>query len=365
MERFATGSTLLVICFFLFLASNFSGLITPSLSLRPLSTTIQLHVDQNKSACLSKYSILPNKRVVVAKFISIEKIEEFLDSWPNHEDRLLQKTHNSSVLLTCPSTDAESIKRGVLDRLQWSLIEQYDHEHAFANGPLLHYKTLSGVDILLQPMNLHLPRPYLQNPTAPTCTRNSKNEPKTWSLSYALYSGAVFSYHIIQLPVLSKFDYFLKVDTDINFIKDMPFDIGEEMDKEGCLIGHSQILTSSDCEDGALDAVLEATEVLQLEPPKSIGYGWCNEQLANFKPSLIFYGNFLAFSTHNLLLHPHIQSISRYMYEDYKDGYFGHRWGDQAPFVLYACDLLDIPDIHNDSRVCDMEFLRDDVFIHA
>ena len=356
--RLGTAPAFLAACILLFYYFNHSQ--------GPLSAPIQLKSEEVRSEWPRNWNYLPNKKVLVVQFISAERVEEFLDSWPNHEDSLLLKTHNSSLILTFPAIDYEYIDWAVVQNLRWTLIEQYDHEHAFANGPLLHYKTLSGVDILVQPMNLHLPRPYLQHPTVPTCQWDPEiNQFKTWSLSYVLYSGAVFSYHIIQLPVLSKFDYFLKVDTDINFIKDMPFDIGEEMDKEGCLIGHSQILTSSDCEDGALDAVLEATEVLQLEPPKSIGYGWCNEQLANFKPSLIFYGNFLAFSTHNLLLHPHIQSISRYMYEDYKDGYFGHRWGDQAPFVMYACYLLDIPDIHNDSRVCDMEFLRDDVFIHA
>jgi hypothetical protein len=78
----------------------------------------------------------------------------------------------------------------------------------------------------------------------------------------------------------------------------------------------------------------------------------------------MFYGNFAAFSTHNLLLHPDVQSISRYLYDDFEDGYYAHRWGDQAPFVMYACYLLDITDIENDSRVCDLSFLRDTVFRH-
>ena len=130
-------------------------------------------------------------------------------------------------------------------------------------------------------------------------------------------------------------------------------------------------MTSSNARAGAassvfhLKALVQATEALHLDPPKSQAYGWCNENSANLKPSLIFYGNFLAFSTHNLLLHPHIQSISRYMYEDYQAGYYHFRWGDQAPFAMYACYMLDIPDIRNDAKVCDLTFLRDDVFQHT
>ncbi len=217
-----------------------------------------------------------------------------------------------------------------MDALQWKFVEKFDHSHSFANGPLLHYKTLVNTDILLQPMNVHLPRHYLsQPPKNPTCYNG-----RIWSLAYALYSGAVFSYHILYLPVLEKFDYFLKVDTDIDFLKDMPFDIGEKLDTEGCLVAHSKLETPDDCENDALKAVLEATDVLHLKPPESKGYGWCNENLANLKPSTIFYGNFVAFSTHNLLLHPHIQIISRYLYEEYPDGYYVHRSGDQAPFIM-------------------------------
>lgn len=210
-------------------------------------------------------------------------------------------------------------------------------------------------------MNLHFPCYYLQEPPkVPKCY----NE-RLWSLSYALYSGAVFSYHIIHLPILNKFDYFLKVDTDIDFLKDMPFDIGEKMDNEGCFVAHSRLDPSDDCENEALKALVQTTEALHLDRPKSQAYGWCNENSANLKPSLIFCGNFLAFSTHNLLLHAHIQSISRCLYEDYQAGYYQHRWGDQAPFAMYVCYLLDIPDIGNDAKVCDLTFLRDDVFQHT
>ena len=145
----------------------------------------------------------------------------------------------------------------------------------------------------------------------------------------------------------------------------MPFDIGEKLDMKGCLVAHSEVHPSEDCEEGALDALWEASKALQLEPPKSKNYAWCNANFENMKPANIFYGNFLAFSTHNLLLHPHIQSISRYLYEDYQDGYFVHRWGDQAPFIMYACYLLDIPDIYYDPKVCDMSYLRGDVFEHC
>jgi hypothetical protein len=353
------GTKSLVLCFLLAL-----GTLLYSFGFRPptqqLPTANQLKLaNQNNDACPRTWDSLPNKRLLVVQFISKERVNQFVDSWPSHEDRLVSKTRNSSILLACPHTDFQNITQGVVNQFKWRLVEEFDHAHSFANGPLLHYKTLGNVDILLQPMNLHLPSYFLQNPTAPTCHRNRK-----WSLSYALYSGAVFSYHLIHLPLLNKFDYFLKVDTDIKFLKTMPFDIGEYLAARNCLIGHSRIAHSTDCEDESLTGVLQATKALKLSPPKSTGYRWCNQNFADVKPSVMFYGNFAAFSTHNLLLHPHVQSISRYLYEDFQDGYYSHRWGDQAPFVMYACYLLDIPDIENDEKVCDVSFLRDDIFRH-
>ncbi|KAL4538281.1 hypothetical protein Ndes2437B_g01294 [Nannochloris sp. 'desiccata'] len=349
----------LTICVLLSLGAIISS-FGASPAVQPSSTAIQLKLDLNSNACHRNWDSLPNRKVAVVQFISKQRIEQFVTSWPNHEDRLLRQTYNSSLLFACPHTDFEIIEKDIVDRFKWSFVEQFDHSHPFANGPLLHYKTLGNVDILLQPMNLHLPGYFLQKPQVPTCHKN-----RTWSLSYALYSGSVFSYHIIHLPVLKKFDYFLKVDTDIDFLKNMPFDIGEELTKGNCLIGHSKLARSTDCEDESLTGVLQATEALHLEPPKSGKYSWCNQKLANLKPSVMFYGNFAAFSTHNLLLHPHVQRLSSYLYEDFEDGYYAHRWGDQAPFVMYTCYLLDIPDIENDPKVCDMSFLRDSVFKHS
>jgi hypothetical protein len=178
-----------------------------------------------------------------------------------------------------------------------------------------------------------------------------------------MYSGAVFSYHLMELPFLSKYDFYMKVDTDIEFSSDIPFDIMEDMSVRNCMVGNSRILPSSDCEDGNLKALLQGTKDLELDAPKSAGYDWCNQNGDGNKGSLILYGNFLIFST-KVLLHPDVVKMRRYMYEEYTDGYFTHRWGDQAPFVMYICQALDIPDLEEDPQICDYSGLRDSVFTH-
>jgi len=111
----------------------------------------------------------------------------------------------------------------------------------------------------------------------------------------------------------------MKVDTDIEFSSNIPFDITENMSSRNCLVGHSRIEGSNNCEDGNLKALLQGTKVLGFDALKSVGYHWCNQNGDSNKSSLIFYGNFLVFST-KVLLHPDVVKIRRYLYEEYADG---------------------------------------------
>jgi len=264
---------------------------------------------------------------------------------------------NMSVLLAVPHYDLSAVAATVVIDHGWIPSANVTHSHRFCRGPLMVFTTPLGVEVMLQAIIVDLPRYYLNNPVVPTCDNRS------WSLSYSLYSGAVFSYHMLHLPVLSKFDYFIKLDTDIEFVTEWPFDVGEDMAKRGCTMMHSAIEGSNDCEDGALEAVLAFSEDNEVAPPKSANYSWCNENGEGKKASVYIFGNFMGYST-KFLLDPHIQALSEYMYEYWEDGYLAHRWGDQAPFVMYVCYLLDIPDLRNDAQVCDYSEYRNKVFYH-
>lgn len=303
------------------------------------------------------WKALEHKRTLVVHFASVEILDEFNLYWRSHEIHLFRKLDNSSLLLACPSHDTPEVMEQIIRHNNWTLVGAYGHQHPLAYGDMLRYQTPNNVDVFFQPIVITLPRYFMNKPTVPTC------QSRKWSLSYAMYSGAVFSYHLMELPFVSKYDYFMKVDTDIEFSSDIPFDITDDMSTRNCMVEHSSIRHSTDCEEGNLKALLHGTQNLGLDAPKSVGYDWCNQNGKGTKSSLIFYGNFLIFST-KLLLHSDVAKIRRYMYEEHADGYFTHRWGDQAPFVMYVCQALDIPDLRNDPQICDYSVLRESIFSH-
>lgn len=329
------------------------GLYISEIEIPLFSHAADLHV----KSTTAPWETLQHKRTLVVQFASVERLHEFNLYWRSHELHLLGNLNNASMLLACPSLDVPQVMEHIIKRNNWTLVGTYAHHHPLTYGKLLRFQTPNGVDVLFQPIVITLPRHYMNNPTIPTCAG------RTWPLSYAMYSGAVFSYHLMELPFLSKYDFYMKVDTDIEFSSNIPFDIMEDMSSRNCLVGHSRIEGSGDCEDGNLNALLQGTKDLELDAPKSAGYKWCNQHGDNAKGSLIFYGNFLIFST-KVLLHPDVAKMRQYMYEEYADGYFTHRWGDQAPFVMYICQVLDIPDLEKDPQVCDYSGLRDSVFTH-
>ena len=303
------------------------------------------------------WTTLPHKRTLVVQFVSVERIDEFNLYWESHERHLMVPMNNASLLLSCPHLDTPAVLAQVAEKYNWALIKQLDHTHPLTHGPLSVFRSAKGVEIFLQPLVITFPRYYMNTPTTPHCVG------RDFSLSYAMYSGAVFSYHLIQLPLLRKYDIFLKVDTDIEMKKKFPIDVGEDMIENNCHIGHTAIHAARDCERTSLQALKKATTVLGLNTPKSMNYQWCNKDNAGNQNSLIFYGNFLAFST-KLLLRTDVLKVSEYLYNEWSGGYFAARWGDQAPFAMYACHALDIPDLHNDPQVCDYRKYRDEVFVH-
>ena len=134
------------------------------------------------------------------------------------------------------------------------------------------------------------------------------------------------------------------------------------MDK-GCLIGHSAIHDAKDCEKNSLKALRKAAVQLNLTDARSAKYPWCDRGGQGDQVNSIFYGNFFALST-KLLLDPEIRALSRYLFDSWESGYFTYRWGDQAPFAIYVCHALDIPDLHNDPKICDYSEYRGTVFEH-
>lgn len=177
------------------------------------------------------------------------------------------------------------------------------------------------------------------------------------SVSYNLYSGAVFSHHIFSEPLLDEFDYVFKVDLDIQFLKLIPFPPSLLMRNKDCLFLHSSIDNGkSNCNQGVVEAAKAFSNIIRMSS-NSFGFEWCD--VPHY-----FSGNFVGYNM-AFLSSPKQQYFSRWLYECVKDGYFRYRWGDQAPYPIYLCLWRHIPDIKNSSDICSIHSWRDDIFQHT
>ena len=307
-------------------------------------------------AAETSYQTLPCKRLLRVTFVSSERLNEFHEYWRSQEERFEKFQSNHSVVIAYPHLD-EIVLNNITEHNALIPNGVFQHAHPFLHGPLHRYLSRVGTEIFFQGVIVHLPGYFLDNPIVPFCYDNQ------WPLKYAMYSGSVYSYQMIHMPLLQKYDYYLKMDTDIEFLQDHDVDIGLTMQSAGCLIGHTAIHATTDCSTSNTNALLSfaARENLQ---PLSINTNWCNPHIRTDKTSYIFYGNFVAYST-KLLLSPTILRLSAYLYEEWEDGYFPHRWTDQASFILYVCMGMNVTYLDNDPAICNWTSWRDSVFQHV
>ena len=304
----------------------------------------------------NSYEDLPEKRVVFTHFVSSERVNELSKYWEGNSMNLYRgRSNSSSVLITFPGEESEAITARLVQKL--SLVEQgrFAHQCPICMGSLKLFRDPNNVDVLLQGVNVYLPPKLLDKKRIePKCAGRS------WSLSYALYSGAFFSYHAVQLPILRRFAYFMKIDSDIGFYQRVPQAAYDNAFWSGGQIIQSAILPSVHCNAGSTNAVREYAQHMHLEP-LSLQYEWCNPGGESSKVGLIFYGNFVGFS---MDLVNRFDEMAEWLYLTHVGGYFGARWGDQAPWMIYTCFYLDIPDIRNDPQVTDISSWRDEYFKH-
>lgn len=307
---------------------------------------------------------LPVKRTLIAHFLSVEKLGHFNMFWASKENQFYSVMKNHSVVVFFPHIDADIVARNITIRHQWVFQGHYRHDHAFLQGTLQRYKTPHQTEVFLQSIIVHLPRYYLNLRPAPPMRCGSVRLP-AWSLSYAMYSGAVFSYHMMQLPLLKLYDYVLKLDSDIGFLQKAPADIGAVMQKQQCIVAHTSIIMSTTCEAESVPAIAQFAQKQNLTIA-SINRKWCNGSIMGRtgRVGSIFYGNFLAFST-SYLLDQKVVALAKFLYEDWDRGYFLHRWGDQAPFTLYVCLNANIFNLKNSSLVCNLKSWRHTIFEHG
>lgn len=241
-------------------------------------------------------------------------------------------------------------------RLDLLPVTTYSHQCFICIGDLHLYNSRKDeVDIFFQPVSIFVAPKALEMPViAPSCFSTK------WSISYALYSGAFFSFHALQLPILTRFQFYMKIDADIEFYKRVPTNVFFSAFHRRCSIVHSAIQASTDCERDSVIALKAYSKAIKRDP-LSIKYSWCNNEGNSTQVSKIFYGNFLGFSSSFL---NNISDLAKWLYFEYPQGYFTNRWGDQAPWMIYACAALDIPNLYDDSKICDISVWRREYFHH-
>ena len=290
-----------------------------------------------------------DNNLLIVQFVTLGKSLQFwLNLRQNREHHFLAQQSNASLLIAFPFHQRHRILRA------FGVLQSYDHLF-LRNGvqftELIPLK--NGLKGFLQGIRTTLPDRFVDKPMVPKCAG------KEWSLAYSMYSGAVFSYHIMQLPILSKFKFMLKLDVDIVFINKMP-DIADILATKGCAIAHSALKDVNSCERGVIQALKSwsnsRNESLHLDSEM------CSEGRLKRK----FYGNFVAFST-EFIRSSILQDLSAYLFHEQSRGYFEYRWGDQGPFAGYACLLTNTNITANlSNRVfCDMQYLRGSFFVHS
>ena len=195
------------------------------------------------------------------------------------------------------------------------------------------YVTADDVHVITVPVVVNLPA-YLERDAG----RILQSDFNTcwgikWDIEYSLLSGAVFPQQLFLHPVLDGYDYFIKLDMDIQVVQPLPLpSLFHRMANQSCVMMHTTYRSrGEDCGLNASEAVSSfASKFLQCEAASSgqrwwggLDYYWGN-----------FMGGWLGWmkSTENA-------ALSAYLYEDgHWSGYFSRRWTDQ-PVVIHMLGM--------------------------
>jgi hypothetical protein len=201
------------------------------------------------------------------------------------------------------------------------------------------YRTARGTRAVVLARNFALPRyvqrnpALLDDPTWRTCGFRM-------SISYNLFTAA-YVHHAFVEPALDAYDATFKVDVDVVFSGPLPKNPLERL--RGCSVAHVGVLDHESCNVGAREAVVRFGE-LTGRPPASLTHGW-------FQKGDFFRGEFNAGLSH-IIRSPGNTILHTWLYEC-NEGFFRTRWGDQAVYALFFGYWRDIPDVRNNSEVCD------------
>ena len=342
-----------------------------------ITTPIDVPIETNDPSASTDRTIaldyLQPKQLLTIHYMTSNLVGEYLKNRPSMLQHYYTKQHNASVLIYAPYEEIVDVVERItlLPAMQrsYNLTTRVSDEHGRRGlamfGPLMQWKHSSGVEFLFMGARVEPPS-NLDNNTVAHCSG------RTWSRQYVLHAGVQAGYHMLRLPPLKWYDFIIKMDTDIAFIKDME-DLGARL----ATSAHVQVMHTSlvrthggpDSCDRGVGSLLEVYMRRHADAPARTGGviqdlpWWCREPMG-----YVFYGNFVGFRT-SFLLAPATQALSAFFYNQAWKVYFESRGIDQSVYMALVCNSLYMPDIarppHNNSWVLNMHHLRDTVFSHG
>jgi len=307
-----------------------------------------------------------NARVMVVSFVSLPTFHELYDFFPPLDRHFLhphQTAHgmgsrlNFTIFYEIFPQDTSAEMKRWLQTMKLRHVSGRRDE----NGGLEVFRSALGSIVQIQPLAMNLPD-YIADDISLTfredwmkCGRN-----KTFSFNYVFYN-TVFTYHILRHRLLDGYDYYMKLDTDIIFIRDIPFSLFGDMSDKQCLFAHAKTQHAwANCQWRSTAAMFNYSKAHAIIP-RSGHYPWCHDE------TFYFYGNFVV-GYLGLLRSVECLDFLDFMFHGWPEGYFKHRWTDQAIWPKVMCMFADLPDVEKDKQICDYTWWRggkDKVFKHV
>jgi hypothetical protein len=143
---------------------------------------------------------------------------------------------------------------------------------------------------------------------------------------------------MLHLAILQEYDYFVKLDTDVVFLKPLPIDLVHDMTLRGAVFAHTGQYPEhivAPCGKGITAAVQEYRQ--QLTGTNTTRGDFCSRYHPTLaKDADLYYSNFILGSTDFFQSHS-ILNFGRFLAEHPK-GFFRYRWTDQI-FWHFAMGL--------------------------
>ena len=154
----------------------------------------------------ASHETIEERDIVVVQFVSSSAVSAYTGNFEQNEEKLLLHLSKAALLLCSPISDVPDVQENIITALHWTHVASYSHIHQYTNGSIEEYLSPRGTRIFFQAMYIQLPRKVLgTHKIEPFCAG------RTFSIGYALFSGAVFSHHILQMPIIDKFKVFVKI----------------------------------------------------------------------------------------------------------------------------------------------------------